>query len=173
MSTDPFSLVFDALWQMVDDSVPLTQLVRLGNKIKFNKQYDRAPLKENVSDADLPELILTTMGVLEANMYHSSCDSLIRRNYQWLLSTGDIRTNYRLFPVQFALFCAMHDWQGVLSSLLWNNKTFIKACRWGTLSEGISNPQLNRGIEGWSSIWNISVDMIFASSDLRAINQGV
>ena len=171
IETDPFTLVFNTLWQMADNSLSLTNLVRPGNKIRFNIDDDRSPIKENVADADLPELILATAGITNANMFHSSCDSLIVRQYQWLISTGDLRTNFRLFPVQFALYCAMHSWQGALSTLLWKNKKFVKNTRWLNATEGITNPQLNRGIEGWSSIWNISVEMIFSSTDLIAINQ--
>lgn len=173
LENDPFSMVFDALWKMVDDSAELTRLVKPGNKIRLNSDTMRSPLKENVAVADTPELILMTGGVSKANLYNSSCSSLIQRTYQWLVTTGDLRTTFTLFPVQFALYCAMLEWETTLFNLQWRTKPFVKMARLSTLHEGILNTQLNRGIEGWSSIWDCSVDMIFANSDLKLVNQGL
>jgi hypothetical protein len=97
---------------------------------------------------------------------------MVQRTYQWLLSTGDFRINMRLFPVQFALFSAMLDWETVLSTLTWRNKKFVLKCAYGTGHEGLSIPTLNRNIKGWSSIWACTVDMQFQSDDLRFFNIG-
>lgn len=180
---DPFSIVFNALWDMVDTHAPLSGytnqagafipgLIKPGNKIKFNIPEQRDPLKETVQAGDLPELVLSTGGITEANMRANTCSSMVQRTYQWLLSTGDFRTNYLLFPVQFALFAALHDWQGKLTTLTWRDKQFVKNARWGVLHEGQSVKSLNRNIEGWSSIWTCSVDMYFQINDIESYNIG-
>ena len=107
---DPFSQVFNALWALIDNSKPINgytipsssviipPLILPGNKIKFGMPDDRDPTKGNAQDADFPELMLATSGVQDANLNASSCGASIRRQYTWLLTTGDFRTNYRLFP---------------------------------------------------------------------------
>lgn len=172
---DPFQLVFDALWALVDGSVPLTALVKPGNKIRFNVTDDRDPIKTRVGDADLPELILTTEGSTELNIHSTSNTSHIYRQYAWLLSTGDQRLNYRLFPVQWALFCAMTNWGNVLSVLEWpatTGKKFVKSVNYISATEGQSDADRNRGIEGWSSLWRCEVKMYFATADLLAFHNG-
>ena len=167
---DPFSLTFNALWDLVDASAPLTELIKPGNKIKTNHPTNRDPLKDSVQVGDLPELVLSTMGSAESNFNANSCTTKIQRTYTWILSTGDFRTNYTLFPVQFALFCAMTNWKNSLLQLEWNGVRFIKLAAMAGMTEGVSNPEQNRGIEGWSSLWGCSVDMYLPTEMLIAYN---
>jgi hypothetical protein len=172
VETDPFTLVFDKLWELAEASVPLAALVKPGNRIKFNKEGERGPLKEAVAVADLPELVLTTTGTSAVNSHSSSCGSSITRQYSWLLSTGDYRFNYKLFPVQFALFAAIIDAEYEIQSLQWNGNPFVLRCFWSALTEGLSNAELNRGVKGWSSLWTFQIDMNFSTNDLRLFSKG-
>jgi hypothetical protein len=167
---DPFSLTYNALWDLAEASAPLTALVKPGNRVKTNSLTVRDYAKPSILASDLPELLLSTMGSNETNMYYNSCTTKVQRTYTWILSTGDFRTNYLLYPVQFALLCAMADWQAALSALEWNNVRFIKLAQLVSLSEGISNPETNRGIQGWSSLWGCSVEMYLPTELLRAYN---
>ena len=170
---NPFDLVFDGLWAMAERSVPLTSLVKVGNRIKFNKQQVRSVVKESVQVADLPELMLVTEGNGLINNHSSSCSSMLVRNYYWMLSTGDERVSYLLNPVQWALYCAMIDYDTTLGALVWpetNGETFVKKCDWLALSEGLSNSQANRGIMGWSAVWRMSVEFWFTTQQLRDFN---
>jgi len=182
IETDPFTKTFDALWALAEASdvlngytdpntlQPVKGLILPGNKIKFNELQVRDVIKDSVQDADLPELMLSTQGVTTANLTASSCHAAITRQYSWMVSTGDFRVNYRLFPVQFALFCAMANWAEILSALTWGGEKFVIKAALNPLIEGVSDATLNRGIRGWSSIWACTVDMKFSSSALRAFN---
>lgn len=173
---DPFTQVFNELWRMAEISTPLQSLIKAGNKIKFsnpNNPTVRGPVKDQVNVSDLPELVLSTIGSTTANIHASSSTTQIQREYSWILSTGDFRTNYLLFPVQFAIYSAMTNWMGNLTALMWRENQFVKRCNYITLQEGLSNPQLNRGIKGWSSLWACSVDMHFRTSDLQDFNLGL
>lgn len=169
---NPFDLVFDQLWNLAEASAPLDALVRERNRIKFNKTGDRDPLKQTVAVADLPELVLGTNGASAINMHATSCSSMITRRYTWLLSTGDYRVNEILNPVEWAIFCAMTNWKASLGSLTWNSKSFVKRMNFVDVSEGQSDPQLNRGIKGWSALWGCEVEMHFTTSELQAFNTG-
>jgi hypothetical protein len=164
---DPFSLTFDALWNLVDSAPVFADLVLLKNRVKYNLETDRDPMKDKVSVADLPELTLVTTGVGSVNLHHSSCTSAFTRQYSWILATGDWRVNYKLFPVEFALACAMSNWRSVLSSLTWNGQTFIKRVDLTSAVNGESDSRRNRGIKGWTAIWSGEVQMVFKTSALR------
>lgn len=168
---DPFTLVFDALWALAEASVPLSTLVRQGNRIKYNDSYDRNPEKPAIEDADLPELILVTTGAAEGNYNINSCDAKLTRNYSWLLTTGDMRVSYRLYPAQFAIWCAMANYATVLPLLNWNgNLNFIKNLSMPSIGEGLLTPEQNRNISGWSSVWNITVDFYLPLQALKDYN---
>jgi hypothetical protein len=36
------------------------------------------------------------------------------------------------------------------------------------VATGLSNPEQNRNIRGWSSVWSVEVEMHFATADLLA-----
>jgi hypothetical protein len=169
---DPFSLVYDKLWDLAEASVPLTRLVKLKNRIKFSptKVYD--PVKREVSEADLPELTLTsTTG--SANMMANSSMSSCTRTYEWIIATGSLSIIAMLGPVEFALWCALHDYQSYLNALQWDGKDFVKVARVGQISNGLTDSERNRGIVGWTSIWSLDVEMYFVTKDLKDFNTGV
>jgi hypothetical protein len=172
-SADPFTLVFNELWSLAEASVPLTALVKPGNLIKYNKAQDRSPIKEEIAVADMPELLLTSVGTSDIKSHSSSCGSGITRQYQWLLTTGDFRINFKLYPVQWALFAAVIAGESAIAALKWNNKPFVTRMMWSGLSEGLSNAELNRGIKGWSSLWTFQIEMNFTTADLLRFTQGI
>lgn len=169
---DPFLMVYEALWSMVEDSAPLEALVRPGNRIRFDKSDDRDPFKVQISTADLPELMLTSEGTSGLNLQGTSTTSTITRKYSWILATGDYRYVSLLYPVEWALLCAMTEWVEVLTALEWRGNSFVTRCNFVEVSEGYSDPKENRGIKGWSTIWRCEVRMDFATADMKAFNSG-
>ena len=168
--TDPFTKVFNALWALADASVPLNNLILPGNKIKFNLAQNRDPQKDSVLTADLVELMLSTTGIAETNLSHSSCDVSVKRQYAWMITSGDFRVNHLLYPVEWALVCAMADYESVLAPITYDGLQYVKLCRINTAVEGISNALQNRGIRGWSAIWACTVEMYFKRSILQNFN---
>jgi hypothetical protein len=167
VATDPFSMVYTALWEMMEARDAFKSLVLLKNRIKFDSETDRDPIKTNVATADLPEVMLLTNGINEINLYDSSSGSMVVRQYSWMISTGDYRLTEFLLPVEFELFRGMLDWQTKLTALQWCNREFVKRCNYVAASEGFSDPEANRNIEGWSSLWQCEVEMHFVTADLR------
>jgi hypothetical protein len=150
---------------MLEARADFVGLVREGNRIRFDSSSDRSPIKGNVSTADLPEVILTSVGGT-LNLIDTSSTSKVTRIYQFIISTGDLRLSEYLLPVEWAIFRAMANWRTELTALEWNGRRFVKHLRVTTGSEGESNPELNRGIKGWSALWTIEVDMHFVTNDL-------
>lgn len=168
---DPFSMLFDAFWEMAEASVPLMELVKEGNRIKFNTS-DRDPIKSEIAAADLPELVLSTEGSTEVNLHRTSCSTSIQRQYSWIIATGDKRVKAYLYPVEFALMCAMANWKNTIGALTWQGQDFVKSAQLIGVTEGQSDPNANRGIMGWSTIWRCQVDMHFTTASLLAYNNG-
>lgn len=168
---NPFVDVYNALWNLAEDSTPLTTLVKPSNRIKYNQSVPYDPTKDEVSEADLPELLLVSTGS-SGNLRQSSSTSSIIRQYEWLIATGDTSLVNKLLRVEWALFCAMSDWPTVLNALTFQGSTFCKRTQLVSVNSGLTDPERNRGINGWSSIWALEVEMHFKTTDLHAVNIG-
>lgn len=170
---NPFILVYNALWALAEASYPLSQQVRVGNRIKFNQAGQSDPTKRQVSNADLPELILVSTSAA-ANLRDTSSSSSCVRQYDWIIATGDTSQVNKLLPLEWALYCAMVDWPTVLAALRWPSDApggFVKRVNFNAMNGGLADPERNRGIVGWSSIWSIEVEMVFMTENMRQHNE--
>jgi hypothetical protein len=164
---NPFTLVFDALWTMPEAHPLFLNLVKVGNRVKFNKQENRDPLKQEIAVGDLPEVTLVSDS-LSAVLYNTSSTSMCKRQYTWILATGDFRICELLFQIEWALFVSMLGWKEKLCALEWNSERFVKRADITTVTNGQSDRERNRGINGWSAIWRCEVEMHFKTSDLKS-----
>ena len=168
-NTSPFSMVFDALWSMLDDSHLITALVREGNKVRFNTDNIRNPIKDAISTNDVPELILISEGSTLINLHATSCTSQINRRYSWLISTGDMRVHSSFYDVEWAVFVSMLNWKSIVSPLTFGGNTFAKKLDLIDATNGLSDPERNRGLKGWSAVWRAEVEMHFNTKQLLEI----
>lgn len=162
---NPFTMVYDALWTMLEAHPQFEQDVKPGNRIKYNSDKDRDPLKQAVAAGDLPEVVLIGTTVA-ANLMSSSSGSSCTRQYTWLVSTGDFRYNKYLAQVEWEIFVAMLNWRTVLTALKYADKNFVKQANIVSATMGASDRERNRGIIGWSAAWTVEVQMMFTTSDL-------
>lgn len=165
MTPNPFTLVYDALWTLILRNPNFVNDVKEGNCIKFNSATDRAPKKDTVAAGDLPEVLLVPEAGT-ANHYNTSSTSAASRQYAWMIQTGDWRANEYIHQVEWHIFAAMTGWTQTLGALTWQGDHFVKRASVVGVTVGQSDPQRNRGIEGWSAIWRCQVDMVFKTSDL-------
>lgn len=165
IADNPFTQVYDSLWSLVTDHPDIDDIVKVGNRIDFSADK-RQPHKNQIATADLPELVLV-QGGLRGSLYHTSSSTRCTREYRWLISTGDFRINHFLNKVEWMLFVAHLGWTSTLTSLQYNGASFVKRCEILDAQTGASDPERNRNIQGWSSIWRIEVEMHFKTSDLK------
>jgi len=158
---DPFTILYNSLWTAVIGS-PLADLIAKRNRIDFVQPNS---LDLQVSNADLPELVLVPFGG-DGNLHQSSCSSRCTRQYGFYISTGDQRLREQLFPVEWELFVMLINWQKNISSITWQSKTFVKRVELLSLAQSLSDPARNRGIKGWSSSWMFEVEMHFSHVDI-------
>lgn len=162
--TNPFQQVHDATWNLVVLHGELEALVKLGNRVKLDS---RDPLKDEVSESDLPELILVPNQAVP-HLQRTSNSSSIMLQLDWRLSTGEMNVEV-LYEVCWELYRAMSKWQSTMTTLLWGGVDFVRLARPIQIAFGQSDADLNRGIVGWSSVWTGEVHMWFSTAKLQEV----
>lgn len=160
---DPFSQVYEALWQLVERNEKLRTYLPLRNRIKYEEQTDP---KFNISDADVPELSLMQENI-SFDIHCNSSQRGMTRTYIWGVASGDFRINPVYNAMSFELYRCMIDWESTLCELIWEDCRFVQQLRLRSAEEGTFMSDKNRGILGWSAIWTCEVDFIFPTGKLR------
>lgn len=161
---DPATQVYNALWDMLEAHKGFTDLVRVGNRIKMSGRK-RRPIKDEVSEADLPEVRIIPAGG-EPHVQRTSNGSSLVKRFAIQVSTGEEVVDVKLFPVEWEIYRAMSKWAVTLQALKWNGRSFVNLARPLEITEGVSDSDLNRGIVGWSTVWMCEVIMWFTTADL-------
>jgi hypothetical protein len=161
---DPISQVYDALWSMVEASPALADMIKTGNRIKYSGE-NRDPQKPEISDADMPELQIISVGTSPGLSRTSSGSSILKR-FRVQVSTGDQRLDSGLYAIEWELYRAFVDWATTLKSLTWNSKAYVIKALPVSVQDGKSNNELQRGIRGWISLWECEVEMWFSTADM-------
>ena len=163
---DPFSQVFSGIWQLLLNNTNLTNQVLAGNRIRLD-QAPRNPTKEIIRTADVPELVLVPTGGV-SNLHATSSTTTIQRNYDILLSTGDLRVNEALFPVQWEIVVALLEWKLTLGGLAWNGYAgYLSDLNLVNSLEIATDDENNRNLAGWSTVLTIETYMNFPTQLLR------
>jgi hypothetical protein len=164
IETDPFTKVYDALWDMLETNTHFTDQVKVGNRLTFTGE-SRDPVKPDIQAADLPEVgILPTTG--KPHLERTSSSSTFDAYYDAIVLSGDRRLNVKVYPVCWALFRAMKDWHTELkTNITWNDRAFVHLARPSGFQLGLSDAA-SRGMGGWVARWTYEVQMHFTTTDL-------
>lgn len=162
---DPITQVYYALWELLEAHAPLTAMVKVGNRIKFSGD-NRDPMKDEVSSADFPELRVIPVAS-EPHPQRTSSGSSILKRFRIVVSTGDQRVDVGLFALEWEVYRALSQWAETLMALTWNDKTYVRLARPTTVEDGQTRTDLDRGVKGWSALWQCEVTMWFATADLK------
>ena len=160
---NPFDDVYIAFWTLLESHIDFTSLVKAGNRIRFDDKVD--PVKKSISDADLPEVTLITEG-FTPHFRRTSSSTTVTRRYTFLVSTGDFRVTQSQHEIEWVLFRALLDWESVIGALEYKTKKFCISLKNIDVNEGLTDPERNRGIQGWSFVWGCEIEMWFTTSDL-------
>lgn len=168
---DPFSLVYNGLWALVERNQDLKKYIPAGNRINFAEEL---AYKEEVVQADLPELALLLAGGSPGTKDSSDGRSITKR-FVWALTTGQYQVNPAYHRIAFELWRSMVDYACVLCALSWCNCNFVTDCRMIDIEEGTLSDFLERNItiHGWSGLWGVEVDMQFPLESLKIKNPAV
>lgn len=163
--SNPFNLVHNKLWDMIERVPDVDDIVAKGNRIKYNSTVSRDIEKQRIQAADVPELSLVTEGG-PVRMQNTSSTTMITRRWTWVIATGDKRLNEFLFPVEWMLIGALLNWKSELTALEWDSQRFVHRCDVLDTLEGMTAQDRNRNMVGWSSLWRCEVEMHFKTSDI-------
>ena len=163
---EPFTMVYDALWAMLEANEDFTDLVPVGNRIKYGND-NRSPEKDEILNSDLPEVRIVPVGVTPQPRRTSTSSAVLKRFA--IQITSDTRGIHDTFhPIEWQIFKSLVDWITVLSALRWNEKRFAVKCTFMTAPEGlhVSSATDKRGITSWATVWQCEVEMFFPIADL-------
>ncbi len=167
MTSNPFNMTLTAIWDMLLAHPRFVRDVKEGNRIRFDNPKNRDPLKANVEASDLPE-VCVAMSNVSANVMETSSTSKCIRTYTIMISSGDYRYTEILGEVEWQVWVALCGWNRTFGGLKWHDKNFIKRANVTSANQGLSNPEQNRNIRGWSSVWSVEVEMHFSTADLQS-----
>lgn len=161
---DPFTKVFNALWELLEEGELFSKVVNKKNTVKYLGS-DRDPEKETVSDADFPEIRMFISELtphVQATSHHSNCMMTV----ELAIATSEKTMDSSLFPLVWDVYRQMAGWFAKLDALTWGGQKYCKLNKPTGISTGQAESELQRGIQGWSAIWTIEVYMWFNTSIL-------
>lgn len=161
---NPFFLVFNAFWEMLEANDFLVKLVKPKNRIKIIHDRERDPFKDSISTGDLPEIIVVPTGSTP-HIQRTSNSSFITERYAIKLSTGQQTLN-TLFQIKWEIYKSLANWIVRLQALQWKSTSFVHLARPTNIDDGMADVDLIRGIDGWISVWACEIDMHFSTSQL-------
>lgn len=172
MATDPFTLVYNGIWECLERKDYFTDLVEEKNRIKLTDQGPlRRPTKDEITEVDVPEVMLITSTTRYWEM-RASGGASINKVYTILLTSGErLLDTGKFFPVQWAVSRAMYDYRDILLNLEYGDpaEKFVQKTEMPSVEEGLSEEEMNRSLKGWAAIWQCDVTMWFSNTILRGV----
>jgi hypothetical protein len=164
LADNPIRLVYAALWDLLEANSLFVSHAKKTIKFIGTAMY---PELDSVSEADLPEVRIVLAG-LTPQAYNTSSSSRLTITFQIQVATGSILFASAL-DMQWIVYCAMHNWREHIEALTWNGKPFARKTTTDEVQDTERNRQLNRGIRGWATVWQGTVDCWFDASDVLAV----
>lgn len=170
-STDPFSIVEEAIWFGLESYPPLRELVKVGNRIKL--VGNKANPWETTSQAgDFPELQLWQGGASTrpGDVPRSSDGYFWRQRYSIGVSTSYIRTNLPA-AINNLRFCLMRAMFAAETMLVAPAIPFVNSVFPGDYRDQMNdvNPDGHeRKASGWKSVLDIDVLFFWSKREMLA-----
>ena len=169
MAADPFVLVHNTLHNAIKGSVAVQKVATSYRKqiIAFNEGSNN-PLPDVVNESDLPQIVQLATGK-QVLLVASSTHVEVSKSYRVDVNSGSFNVTEVAEPLEFALLCAVLalNFSGALEALAWKGASgFARDIEVVSISQGRSDLIANRGIEGWTSMWNINVIMDLFRQDM-------
>ncbi len=155
---DPYSTLIDALWMLLDESAEFCALVPPGNRIRFTGR-DREPIKEEIGSGDLPEVRLSISSTAP-HPFRTSSSHSDTVTVTLEVSSGDQRLDAYHLPLYWVVYKALANVEKRLRERVkWEGQNIVRLAKPVSVSHGVSQADLNRGIIGWAAIWSLEVEL--------------
>ncbi len=163
--SDPYTLVHDGLWAVLEANAAFIAAVPEPNRIKFSGT-NRSPIKDKITTADTPDVRIS-MRMLTVRETGTSNGEFDRVQFNIELATGDQRLTARAFPIVWAIRQALFAGDALLHAIEFNSKTdWISCSQPGNIEFAIANDADNRGIIGWAAVASVELQLFFSKTDL-------
>jgi len=174
MMKDPLSLAQETLERYFEQSIGMRRA--MGLAIKNVDAYTKARGTKAVdvnSESDTPSIHLVPTAMPSNINFASNCCSL-DYNLRVMINTGDVRVDYKLLPICWAIYAAMVAAvdDSSLLDLAWEGQQFIKNFTLSNTQSIISDPTQNLGIVGWVGIVDLTLHMIFPRTLVKQFHTG-
>lgn len=167
---DPFTALYNALLQLLQDSKPLQDL-----KTKFESYgtEKRDPRVETPSRGDYPKItIKMTTGAVQLG--NSSCNTDVSLTFTIEIDTGDRRLGVDQFAAQFAVIAALtyERVNATLSQLKFNGNSYVREIFVAEVIANLFEGRDHQGTAGWQSVYTVQTDCHFPSDYLAKHHTG-
>lgn len=164
-TTNPFLLVHQALWTLLNANTAFVTLVPTGRQINYSPEADATsadlhPEKEGMAPKDFPQVrIISTGG---KSLGESSNATFVREDFAVQIDTGTQLFEHGM-EVKWEVVRALSNWATTMEALTWNSKSFVDDC---SLLDTRSKMDKTKGFMGWRTLWAGSLLLHFTTSDL-------
>jgi len=138
--------------------------IKIGNFPNLTATDSDRPIKDNIQDADTPELLIAPVSSTYAIGAASNIHQMTRR-FNIRLATTDQVTHNKLFPVQWALFTALARIHRLNPDLGLDFVLKLTVIDDQSALTDLGDGQ--RSTRGWVSLLSIDVAMQFENDDLE------
>lgn len=152
----PFDLIYEKLVDELRADGAFSAKPK--NVVEFSSAAQTSsPERPQVQTADLPE-VLVYMQRVYGNLHGNSSAAHFTTVWRYLVSTGE--HNSRLsFRLVFNILRMHKRWKEVFGELQWREDKFVRNARIVDVQHGISDPQANRNIKGFSAVLDFELDI--------------
>lgn len=158
---DPLSIVRAMLWKCITDNTVLSELVRDGNRIRYEDEIGE---KSSVGHGDLPEIIVVPSNASQESM-GTSGTGYLWMSFQFLVSTGTKNIGL-VSRLQWEIYRLIQTFMANVDRCTYHGNPFVACVRMESGVQAISDAARNRGIGGWSALWGVSVQMDFPNNEI-------
>lgn len=170
VGTDPLSIVYNRLWDLMEAYTGLTDLVKVGDRLKYN-DWMAMTQKDVLGSGDLPELSIVPTGS-SYGLQQTSNGTFLVESYEARLIVGDKRLAEvgGFLPVKWVLIRAFSGWAAKLLALTWSpveegpSYTFVVHAKPGEIVDAAFQ---EKGISGWVSFLRFNVTMSFKTAHIQ------
>lgn len=164
---NPFTRVHNGMWSLLEADDDFNRLIKEGNKVRYDQQYDRGSgIKPTVITADMPEIAIIQTR-LQINTPHTSSTTKFNSTFSIIVNSGDFRLNEVGHDINWVLLCRIAQWKTALGDITWKNEHFVKSVKpISDVQIGHSDPEHNRRINGWITVWAVEIECHLATANL-------
>ena len=161
-TTNPFTIVYESIWEILESNSAFTDLVPARNRIDFTGT-SRDPEKRQATTSDYPEVRIDEWNAAPWAFRDSTC-STFTKGYEISVKTGEKRLQ-DMHNVEWEIWRSFNSWIPTLDSKTWETSgtRFTINCRPLGTEQSLQDRELDRGTRGWSVVWRCEIFMTFVT----------